>query len=59
MIVQKLDNILVDLCKIKEDAIKAEAGNKAASTRLRKAAMAAIKALKELRSASLERSKNL
>ena len=54
MIVEKLDSILESLCKVKEDAIKAEKGNKAASTRLRKAAIAAIKSLKELRAEALK-----
>jgi len=57
MIVEKLKSILDSLCEAEEDAIKSEVGNSAAGRRVRKQAMEAIKALKELRALILEESK--
>ena len=54
MIVEKLKNILKDLCESETDAQKCEAGNASAGRRLRKASMLAIKELKELRALILE-----
>lgn len=57
MILEKLKKIILELEESRQDAEKAENGNAAAGTRTRKAAMAAIHALKELRVEILERSK--
>jgi hypothetical protein len=57
MIVEKLKNILEELAQAEEDATKSEDGNASAGRRLRKASMAAIKELKELRSLVLEQIK--
>ena len=50
MIVEKLEKILKDLTLATEDAEKCERGNASAGRRLRKVALDATKALKELRS---------
>jgi len=50
MIVEKLEKILKDLTLATEDAEKCERGNASAGRRLRKIALDATKALKELRS---------
>ena len=57
MIVEKLKQILEELCKSEEDASKAENGNASAGRRLRKVSMTAIKDLKELRALILEQIK--
>ncbi len=57
MIVEKLKSILDTLNEAEIDAIKAESGNASAGRRVRKTCMEAIKDLKELRIAILERSK--
>jgi len=57
MIVEKLKNILEELAHAEEDATKSEDGNASAGRRLRKASMAAIKELKELRNLVLEQTK--
>ncbi len=49
MIVEKLEKILKDLTLATEDAEKCERGNASAGRRLRKVALDATKALKELR----------
>jgi len=57
MIVEKFKEILEELAKAEEDAMKCEAGNASAGRRLRKTAMEIIKELKELRVKVLENSK--
>ena len=57
MITERLKNILEELAAAEEDALKCEEGNASAGRRLRKASMSAIKELKELRVAVLEKSK--
>ena len=57
MIVEKLKLILDSLCEAEADAIKTENGNASAGRRVRKVCMEAIKELKELRTAILEKSK--
>lgn len=49
MIVEKFEKILKDLTLATEDAEKCERGNASAGRRLRKVALDATKALKELR----------
>jgi len=49
MIVEKFEKILKDLTLATEDAEKCEKGNASAGRRLRKVALDATKALKELR----------
>tara|TARA_B100000035_G_scaffold93052_1_gene78707 strand:- start:841 stop:1017 length:177 start_codon:yes stop_codon:yes gene_type:complete len=49
MIVEKFEKILKDLTLATEDAEKCERGNASAGRRLRKVALDAAKALKELR----------
>lgn len=57
MITERLKNILEELAAAEEDALKCEEGNASAGRRLRKASMSAIKELKELRVAVLEKIK--
>jgi hypothetical protein len=57
MIVEKFREILEELARAEEDALKSEEGNASAGRRLRKAAMETIKELKELRTIVLENSK--
>ena len=57
MITEKLKEILEELATAEEDAEKCEQGNASAGRRVRKASMQAIKELKELRAAVLERIK--
>tara|TARA_B100000886_G_scaffold260597_1_gene185485 strand:- start:13105 stop:13284 length:180 start_codon:yes stop_codon:yes gene_type:complete len=54
---EKLKEILQTLIKAEEDAIKCESGNASAGRRLRKASMAVIKELKDLRAQVLEQNK--
>ena len=54
MIVEKLKQIIEDLCTAQEDAEKCESGNASAGRRLRKACMEATKDLKTLRAEVLE-----
>ena len=54
---EKLKEILQTLTKAEEDAIKCESGNASAGRRLRKASMAVIKELKDLRAQVLEQNK--
>ena len=56
-ITEKLNSILENLCEIKEDAVKSEAGNASAGRRLRKSCMSAIHELKDLRTIILEEQK--
>tara|TARA_R100001443_G_scaffold74410_1_gene82163 strand:+ start:94 stop:273 length:180 start_codon:yes stop_codon:yes gene_type:complete len=57
MIVEKLKNILEELARAEEDATKSEEGNASAGRRVRKASMAAIRELKELRNLVLQQIK--
>lgn len=57
MITERFKTILEELAAAEEDAQKCEEGNASAGRRLRKASMAAIKELKELRALILEQSK--
>ena len=57
MITEKLKEILEELSSAEEDATKCEEGNASAGRRVRKISMNAIKSLKELRSAILEKIK--
>jgi hypothetical protein len=54
MIVEKFEKILKDLALAAEDAEKCERGNASAGRRLRKVALDATKALKELRASIME-----
>tara|TARA_S200000501_G_C20865786_1_gene761880 strand:+ start:2079 stop:2252 length:174 start_codon:yes stop_codon:yes gene_type:complete len=54
MVTERLNLILEELAKAKEDAQKCENGNASAGRRLRKASMSAIKELKQLRALILE-----
>jgi len=54
MIVDKFEKILKDLTLATEDAEKCEKGNASAGRRLRKVALDATKALKELRAQIME-----
>ena len=57
MIAEKLRTILTELAQAELDAEKCEDGNASAGRRLRKASMAAIKELKDLRTLILEQMK--
>ena len=57
MIRERLKEILEELAAAEEDAQKCEDGNASAGRRVRKASMNAIKELKELRAAVLEKIK--
>ena len=54
MIIEKKKKIIKDLTLAAEDAEKCEKGNASAGRRLRKVALDATKALKELRSEIME-----
>ena len=54
MITEKYEKILKDLELASEDAEKCDKGNASAGRRLRKAALDAMKALKELRAEIME-----
>ena len=54
MITEKLENILKNLSLASEDAEKCDRGNASAGRRLRKAALEASKALKQLRAEIME-----
>lgn len=54
MIVEKFEKILKELTLATEDAEKCEKGNASAGRRLRKVALDATKALKELRASIME-----
>lgn len=54
MITEKYEKILKDLELASEDAEKCDKGNASAGRRLRKAALDAMKALKQLRSEIME-----
>jgi len=54
MIVEKFEQILKDLTLATEDAEKCEKGNASAGRRLRKVALDATKALKELRASIMD-----
>ena len=54
MITEKLEKILKDLALATEDAEKCDKGNASAGRRLRKAALDATKALKQLRADIME-----
>lgn len=57
-LLDKLDEIIDNLEKVKRDAEKADGGNKSAATRMRKDVMSAAKELRELRQISLEKEKD-
>ena len=57
MITERLKTILEELAAAEEDALKCEEGNASAGRRVRKASMNAIKELKELRNAVLDKIK--
>ncbi len=58
MIVEKFNALLEELTEaVNSDAEKCDKGNASAGRRLRKASMAAIKELKEIRAAILEQGK--
>jgi len=54
MIIEKFEKIIKDLALAADDAEKCEKGNASAGRRLRKVALDATKALKELRSEIME-----
>ena len=54
MIVEKFEKILKELTLATEDAEKCEKGNASAGRRLRKVALDATKALKELRASIMD-----
>lgn len=54
MITEKLEKILKDLALATDDAEKCDKGNASAGRRLRKAALDATKALKQLRADIME-----
>ena len=54
MIVQRLKQIVENICNAEDDALKCESGNAAAGRRLRKACLEASKELKLLRVEILE-----
>ena len=54
MIIEKFEKIIKDLMLAADDAEKCEKGNASAGRRLRKVALDATKALKELRSEIME-----
>ncbi len=58
MILDRFKTLLEELSEaVESDAAKCESGNASAGRRLRKASMAAIKELKEIRAAILEQQK--
>jgi hypothetical protein len=58
MILDRFKTLLEELSEaVESDAVKCESGNASAGRRLRKASMAAIKELKEIRAAILEQQK--
>ena len=57
MIVERLRKLTEALCKLEEDAVKCDNGNKAAGRRVRKACMEISKEIKEFRTLILEKNK--